>query len=100
MTDELQEQIHEFLSEADTKEFWRAVEIYEEIIGEGSERLLELKSILEEGVDDGTYERLITTKKKERLVGYRIKGTDKATDTVEEATKRVDLSGWERKERI
>jgi len=94
MSDELQRKVHDFLCDAKHSEFWRAAELHGELIGDGSERLLELKSILEEGVDDGIYERLIKKKGKERLVGYRIKGST-GEGTVK--GERVDLSGWERK---
>lgn len=97
MTDELSKLIYDFLSASEPKLFWRAKEIHEKLISDDMERILEVKSILEAGVDDSTYERLIKKVKKRNVVAYRVKRTvkDVGKDAIKDT--RVDLSGWERK---
>lgn len=95
MTDDISELIYKFLCDAKPKDYWRAIELHKELVGDGTERLLEMKGILEDGVDDGTYERLIKKVERRNRVGYRVKGTVKVTISTDD---RVDMSGWERKE--
>lgn len=91
----LEEDIDRFLEKAKRSEFWRAIELQEEL-GLRDDRHFEMKSILEGGVDNGKYERKIVQKKKIWLVGYRLKLDD---EVPEEAILQPTEKGWERKER-
>ena len=94
----LEERIDAFLSEAKPNEYWRAIELHEQLIGPGDEHIMDVKRILEVGVDGGKYERLITTKKKVVLVGYRLKRREEQTITEKDVGKVSDVLGWERSE--
>lgn len=97
----LNEQIKVFLEQkaSENSNYWRAVEIHEKIVGAGEERILDIKSVLEEGVDEGIYERIIKKKGKEHLVGYRLKRREEQVITKGDVGKASDIlgTGWERK---
>ena len=99
--EKLADDIHNFLEAKPTNQYWRAIELHSELIGPGSERLLEVKTIVEDGVKDGHYERRIVDEKKtkRKLVGYRLKRRKKQTITSENVRKASDIlgeDGWER----
>lgn len=89
--------VDEFLRKQSQSEYWRAVEIQKQL--EHAD-ILDIKSVLEEGVRTGRFERIIVTKKKVSQVGYRIK-LEKQTITKDDVGKVSDVlgEGWERKKR-
>lgn len=91
---DLQSKIDAFLGKAKRSDFWRAVELHKELVGPGDDRLMEIKVILETGIDEGKYERKIVQKKKVWLVGYRLKSVG---GVPEKAVPRVEEEGWERR---
>lgn len=98
----IEEAIEQFLYADKKDQYWRAVELHEELIGPGDKQLLKVKEALEAGVASGLYERKIFTKKKVISVGYQWKRKDKMTITADDVGKASDIlgdvSGWKRKE--
>lgn len=92
--DILDMKIKDFLEADEKDQYWRAIEVHEELIGPGDEQLLEVKRILEQGVDDGIYKRKITTKAKRMLVGYQFK-RPKASKSEKEPDDSGE-GGWEK----
>jgi hypothetical protein len=87
----MEQQISAFLMSKPHDEFWRAVEIAEEL---HISDLLSVKACLENGVDRGFYERKIVIKAKSAQVGYR---TRRLTDIKNDEQSTSDDGEWERK---
>lgn len=91
MTD-IEKQIKDFLEGKPQSEYWRVVEIINEL---DNVDILGTKTCLENGVKDGIYERKIVYIKKIVQVGYRCRRPHTDDSTINKSTDKLNDSGWE-----
>ena len=101
-TEELASCIDAFLMADEKDQYWRAIELHEELVGPGDERILEVKAILERGVDTRVYERKIFEKGKKISIGYQARRVQLPTVSkadggmAESTTSDMEELEWER----